>query len=510
LIALLVAINAWRHRQVTGGRMLLFAMLAITVWAFFAALEAAAIPQDLKILFSKLEYIGLINSPAAFFVFMLIYTHQVRRPGLGLIMAVWAIPLITLVIAFTNNLHGWLWSGFKPGSVEANVLIYEHGPWFWVFTLHTYAIFTLISLTLLKAYLTINRVFRRRMLAMFIASVLPAATGIIYVFGLSPIPGLDWTPIGTVGTSIAFAWSVFRQNLLALVPLAREELIDQMQDGALVLDPLQRVVDINAAALRILGVGQANVVGHPVADLFPTAPNLNVPHEYHLPPDRHIEIRTSALTAAPGETIGSLVLLRDITNAKRAEVELQAANMRLRAQLEEIHRLQDRLHEEAIRDVLTGLYNRRYMQEMLERELSRAQRESLPVALIFFDLDHFKQINDQYGHAAGDRVLQHLGNLLRERTRREDIACRYGGDEFLIILPGAGLRAAQVRADEIRVAFNAAANNMDPAFNMQLSFSGGLAIFPDHGREIPDLLAACDRGLYRAKALGRNRFEIAS
>jgi len=178
-------------------------------------------------------------------------------------------------------------------------------------------------------------------------------------------------------------------------------------------------------------------------------------------------------------------------------------------------KLRETLKIQSIRDPLTGLYNRRFMEESLERELQRAKRNQRPVGIIMLDLDYFKGFNDRYGHEAGDTVLHELAHFLTDHirtgnlTRDADIACRYGGEEFLIIMPEASLeitaRRAQQMNDEIR--------------NLQVRYRGkilgavtlsiGVAIFPDHGQSPADVVRAADTALYQAKREGRDRVAIA-
>jgi len=134
----------------------------------------------------------------------------------------------------------------------------------------------------------------------------------------------------------------------------------------------------------------------------------------------------------------TLALRQTRESLKARESELQALNGALSERLHEIERLQVELREQAIRDPLTGLFNRRYLQSTLQREWARCQREKVPLCVAFLDIDHFKQINDRYGHAVGDQVLIRLAQLLTDSIRREDLACRYGGEEFLLLLPEVG------------------------------------------------------------------------
>ncbi|HXU94631.1 MAG TPA: diguanylate cyclase, partial [Gallionella sp.] len=147
--------------------------------------------------------------------------------------------------------------------------------------------------------------------------------------------------------------------------------------------------------------------------------------------------------------------VHDITERKCAEDKLHEANARLAAQLREIEKLQEELREQAIRDPLTGLFNRRYMEETLVREFAGAERENYPVSVIIMDIDHFKKINDTYGHQAGDMVLQTLGEQLRGHIRGRDIACRFGGEEFLAVLPHTPIITAAQRAELWRASFEA-------------------------------------------------------
>lgn len=180
----------------------------------------------------------------------------------------------------------------------------------------------------------------------------------------------------------------------------------------------------------------------------------------------------------------------DISERKRAEEELRA--------------LQAQLREEAIRDPLTGLYNRRYLEETLQRELVRAERGGHPLTILMGDIDYFKKLNDSYGHQAGDEVLQALGGLLRHHARSSDIPCRYGGEEFILVLPDMPLETAQQRAESIRRDFA----DLHIAFGdsqLAATLSIGVSVHPGHGKTADELIRSADQALYEAKQSGRNR-----
>ena len=188
--------------------------------------------------------------------------------------------------------------------------------------------------------------------------------------------------------------------------------------------------------------------------------------------------------------------------------ELQTANTKMKAQLQQINQLQDKLQEEAIRDPLTGLFNRRYLEETLVREIARARRENYDISFMLLDIDHFKQFNDLYGHDTGDAVLKALAEQLNSRVRTADIPCRVGGEEFLLVLPGILSEVAQLRAEY----FRDQVQDMPIPYRDQilsLTVSVGVAAYPKNGESWEELYHAVDQALYRAKELGRNRVECA-
>jgi diguanylate cyclase (GGDEF)-like protein/PAS domain S-box-containing protein len=213
---------------------------------------------------------------------------------------------------------------------------------------------------------------------------------------------------------------------------------------------------------------------------------------------------------AQGETIGLFYLSTNkasaLSEAKQQvarslaeQVGMAIANLRLR----------ESLQQQSIRDPLTGLYNRRYLEESLEQELSRAKRQKHPISMIMLDIDHFKRFNDNYGHDAGDYVLQTVGTLLKKYVRGSDIACRYGGEEMILVLPELSLEAASKRAEEIREAISqiVLSHNGKSLGNVTASF--GTASFPQHGVMGSAVMQSADAALYRAKAAGRNQVMIA-
>jgi diguanylate cyclase (GGDEF)-like protein/PAS domain S-box-containing protein len=198
-----------------------------------------------------------------------------------------------------------------------------------------------------------------------------------------------------------------------------------------------------------------------------------------------------------GQVRGGIAIIEDITDRK-------LANDRLESQLAEIKLLQSELQERYLRDPLTGLYNRRYLQETLPREFARLERIQHSLGVIIMDIDRFKSVNDTYGHEAGDIVLQAFGKLLMANIRAADIACRYGGDEFVVVMPDAGLQICQERAELIRAHFEA----METRYNrkkIHATVSLGVATYPEHGSNREEIMTCADRALYEAKHGGRNR-----
>lgn len=167
------------------------------------------------------------------------------------------------------------------------------------------------------------------------------------------------------------------------------------------------------------------------------------------------------------------------------------------------------LQNYAIYDSLTGLFNRRYMEETLKREISRVARNKEPLGLIMIDIDHFKRFNDSYGHAAGDMQLRSIGDFFKDRIRREDIACRYGGEEFVLILPGSSLENTCRRAEQLHEEIKLVRVRHRGSFISSVEVSMGVVVFSEHGTSPELLLESADRALYKAKAQGRNRIVVA-
>jgi diguanylate cyclase (GGDEF)-like protein len=216
---------------------------------------------------------------------------------------------------------------------------------------------------------------------------------------------------------------------------------------------------------------------------------------------------------AQGEPIGLLYLETALSAAEAGKiVEVNQNDFDVFAESVSLaignQKLREKLRNQSIRDPLTGLFNRRYLQEALELDLARAARNGLPLSLIMGDVDHFKQFNDRFGHDAGDLVLKRTAEVMRAGIRKGDVACRYGGEEFLLLLHSAGLAEARERAETLREAIK----TMELSFRGQtlgpVTISLGVATYPEHATDGEALITAADAAMYVAKRSGRDRVEV--
>ncbi|MDX1378504.1 MAG: histidine kinase N-terminal 7TM domain-containing protein, partial [Anaerolineales bacterium] len=434
---LIVAIIIWR-RSAPGSLALRGMLLGMFIWETSYAFTWAFVPLEQKILWLKIMYLGVVMVPGFFLIFTLQITHRGHWITFRNIFLITLQPVLT--IAITWLLPQLLFSSIEPAVKDGyQIMEVARGDWYIINMAYSYAVIA-VSIALLGAsYRTANSFFKRQYMLIMLGSTIPFLFSIYTQINNLAFDDLDLTPIAFGFSSFVYAYAIFRHQFMNLVPIARGRLIENMSDGVLVLDAQGRIVDINPAMENFLEAPPASFIGKNVSEALNIwnestehlLTGLETRTELRLPnkTSRYLDLRVTPLFDNDHHLNGRLIIFRDVTDRKEVENDLRHAMDRLQSQLIEIGILQSQLREQAIRDALTNLFNRRYLDETLERELARATREGYPLCIVMMDIDHFKDVNDTYGHEAGDTVLKELSNMITKQSRQGDFVCRYGGEE---------------------------------------------------------------------------------
>jgi diguanylate cyclase (GGDEF)-like protein/PAS domain S-box-containing protein len=387
------------------------------------------------------------------------------------------------------------------------------GPWYFGNMLYSYMIIGVGFVLLSQGALRSSPLYINQYRLLLIGSLLPWAGSFYSEYHFVELMGFDLAPLLFGISGMIYALAVFRTRFMDLIPVARSYLIENMSDGLLVLDEQNRILDINPAMRNFLENKVSSYLGKNAYEVFAEwmkqidfleeqierRIELKVPKD----PSRYLDLCVTPLYDKKHSLNGRLMIFRDITERKQVEKRLRYVNDRQQSQLIEIGLLQSKLREQAIRDPLTNLFNRRYLEETLDHEIARASREGYSICIMMIDLDHFKKVNDTYGHEAGDEVLRAIAATLAVETRRGDFACRYGGEEFVIVMPNMDSRVAYDRAENLRNTLNSLYIPYG-IYNLTITISVGIACYPANGLTREAILRAADKAMYAAKEAGRD------
>ena len=518
LIAFFLAILLRRRYHAPGRDSMIWMLVMLAIWAFSYAMITISLTMEEKQLWLQFENIGILTVPVFWFLFTIQYAQFDKWLNKFTGTLLFVIPAISLTILFNPNWFHFFYSSVRTVSESGGPLIIERGPWYFVSLTQSY-ILNLIGMGLLIwRFIQVRDIFRRQIYVLIGAVLFPLLVNVFYQLVPRFIPNfsisVDLTPLAFVITAFLLSKGVFGLRLFDLIPIARHTVLEHIPEMVFVVDAGDRVLDANSVAQKTLGKPREEIVGGDLIEVFHKWPELVnrflTKHETHeeieVPgdPSRTLEIIVSALYNRFNQLEGRIIVAHDISDRKWLEHDLKYANKSLKNQLIEIENLRLELQEQAVRDALTNVYNRRFLSDVMERELAQAGRNEKPASVVILDIDFFKQFNDTYGHRCGDFVLQYIAKFMNDRIRRGDVLCRYGGEEFVIFMPNAPLDVAYQRAESLRDELSNAFIEYE-GLHLKTSFSAGVAGFPVHGSTSDAILNAADTALYQAKNTGRNR-----
>jgi len=472
-LCLLLAIASVRRKRSDFSRYFALATVASAVYSFGYALELGARDYAAMRLALRIEYLSIPFLSSLWLLMAYAYVHQ-RPLGKPLLLLLFALPALTFILAQTTEYHHLFYRDLRYSQTDGlTIAVISRGPWYYVHHLYTNLGFLLYNAILLRSCRHAQPLYRNQALLLAAGSFAPWACMLLFLFRLSP-DNIDLNPFGMTLIGVAGGIAVWRYEFLNLVPAARDVVFNSIDEGVLIVDPRQHLVDFNPAARSIFPQLNRESIGTPIGDMLAVpallaAGTSPVQFEYG-EPARIYEAQRYPLKSNRSIEQGQVILVRDITERQALEHEL----VRL-----------------ATRDELTGLHNRRYLMEHAETAVQMALRHQRPLAVLIGDLDFFKEVNDQYGHLAGDRLLQQVAACLHQRLRQTDIVGRYGGDEFVIVLPETAAEDAERIARDI-----AASVSSETGYGMSI----GLAVLHSQMSQFRDVLAEADAALYRIKA----------
>lgn len=336
-------------RHSPGVKYWLIWQLASSFWAFMYAFEYSARDIESKIFWSKLSYFGIVYCAVSFFFFSFEFSSKFRYLKKRLIIVLYSLSTLFILSPLTNGLHHLHWKEYYI-IPETNATGYVYGPLFWIFFVFTYSLLISATVNVVSVFFRFSRFYRQQIILILIASLLPIAGNLLYVFHLNPVPGFDWTPFTFLITGVLIAINISYYKMFDLVPFGRNKLIDKLSDAIFIIDRSGMIADCNPAIGKISDLDHKALIGRHVNEVFPGQESLiqevagNDEYQSVVSRDsdgqmKYFELTSSALYDPNNQKKGNLVVIKDITKYVVAEERIQEANQLLKNEIQENEKL---------------------------------------------------------------------------------------------------------------------------------------------------------------------------
>ncbi len=494
LLILTCSYYIWNSGITRGRKPFSLLGLAISLYTLAYAMEISSSTLDWKLFWIGVEYIGIAFLPVFLCLSALHYVGKISFLTKPVAVALFVIPIITIILVNTNEYHNIFYQSVVLNTDGPFPLLeFERGLWYWINSAYIIIGIMIANILFLQLWLSTHKAYRKQITALLLGSLIPWL-GFLFHLG-NPFPLLMLIDINAFFLSlsgIVIFGGLARYGLLDLIPVARTTLFEEMPDGAVILDNMMRIVDLNAVAQQHLQLSPY-LIGTPIDKALAHYPEIVEKLE---PPENKYSMEVQGINCgkpnwllidsiplvSKGSSYGQMLIIRDITERKTFE---------------------ETLYNLSVTDELTGLFNRRHFMQVASQELNRAKRYGHNLSIAMIDIDYFKNVNDFFGHSAGDRVLINLALLLKQRLRQADTVARLGGEEFGLILPETTPENACRLAEDLRKIIADTPVDYEEV-KISITVSIGITSSSSVAESVEDLLRAADKALYTAKDEGRN------
>ncbi|WP_303924747.1 histidine kinase N-terminal 7TM domain-containing protein [Draconibacterium sediminis] len=349
LIQLLTAFTAigtsillWKFRKAIEVRFLILLEIFVAIWAFCYALEFGTTVLEEKVRYSQMSYLGIAFIPLTYFFFTTSYSQKFRLVNKRSILITLLIPVITLILVFTNDKHGLIWKDYTLDS-SANMLYYKHGIWFWFFDIYAFTLIAWGIFNLVSSISNFTSFYKKQIRILIVASLIPVIANLMYIFNINPVPGFDWTTVSFVLTGLIIAFGIFRYKIFELIPVAREKLLNTMNEGVLVINRNGIIEEANPALIQTFGLNEKTCIHSNFVQTFEQFPEIikllqsddDRFTDFEMQRNKqslYYQIRITSLHNQLGKLSGKLMVLSDVSSIRRTKNQLTKKNNLLKEQ----------------------------------------------------------------------------------------------------------------------------------------------------------------------------------